>query len=57
MKFFLKKTENLTLWGYATPQRKEFRLTYKMPAMAEIKRWFNGEADGKSAEKTEIKGR
>jgi CRISPR-associated Cas5-like protein len=39
-KFCKKEFENLTLWGYATPQRKEFRLTYKLPTRAEIKALF-----------------
>ncbi|MDR1169059.1 MAG: hypothetical protein LBK53_09275 [Heliobacteriaceae bacterium] len=35
-----KEISNLTLWGYITPYRSEFKLKYMLPTWVEIKQFF-----------------
>lgn len=32
--------KNWDFWYYKTDKRQEFRFTYKLPTMAEIKKWW-----------------
>ena len=41
MKFKIKKSENLLMYYYDVGFRKEFKITYKLPTIKEVKTWWN----------------
>jgi hypothetical protein len=41
MKFRQYKSENLSAWYYDIGTRKEFKITYKLPTLVEIKKWWS----------------